>query len=228
MAQLFLVSSCKEKRWRALCRSKAGQFIGAGFTRQRRSVVIGIIVRVVNGQINRIGKVVFGIGNERLLLFFLVISLERSFALASTVADGDGLENIAVIIHLQGERMLDTGIRGVTFIVVVENFTWVREEYRVAIVCLWLQAADGEVLFDNGIGVTIGILGGARPFQGIDFLPQHGTPSVPGRLPAPPQASDGRQYRILEQQLFGFRVFQAGLAIILPLISGVEQPGKEI
>ncbi|MNH39187.1 hypothetical protein D3C79_1003200 [compost metagenome] len=72
----------------------------------------------------------------------------------SPIANSHLLQHIAIFIHFQRHRVLDSRILALALVVVGDDFARVGEENGVAIRATGLQQADGEVLFHHGVGVT--------------------------------------------------------------------------
>src|SRR5205814_275790 len=81
------------------------------------------------------------------------------------IADGDAALDVAVVICLKGELVADPRVVSAALIVEGQRLPWMDEEHRVHVLAPGLQAADGEVL----LGDRVGICGGWRPVVGVDL-----------------------------------------------------------
>src|SRR5215208_3254155 len=102
-------------------------------------------------------------------------------------------------------------IGGIAFVMVVDGFASMGEEYSVPVARSLLQAFDCEVLFGNRVRMLLFICA----IEGVDLLTQHRTLEGAAGLALFFQGPTSWKLGVIEQELLGLLITQTRLAVIL-------------
>ena len=150
----------------------------------------------------------------------VAIPLGGQLRSAASVADGGLLENVAEVVDLQRQCVLDARIGRVALIVVTDCLAGVDEEDGMPVGATGLQGADAEVLLGDGVGREgapdlCGRGAGMLGVVGIDLLPQHRALEGAAGLTLLFQRQAGRDDGVIQQQRSRGIDGEAGLAEVL-------------
>src|SRR6516225_10051706 len=82
-------------------------------------------------------------------LCYFSLFIDNANNLAAPVANRGRLQNVAEIIHLQRERVLNARIGRVALVAIGKRLSRMREEHRVPVAIPGLQSLNGEVLLGD-------------------------------------------------------------------------------
>src|SRR6266566_4162509 len=108
--QLFQAEAALPRR-----QNQTRQFISSRLAGQRRAVCSGFV--------NRISESVFRVSRPDLALFKPVNRLQPNVRLTPPIRDGGRLENIAELVNLKCERMRNSRIIRIAFVIEAYRFT---------------------------------------------------------------------------------------------------------
>ena len=147
---------------------EAGDLVGAGLCSQRSAICTDPVCGY-----RHVGRRVVGLGVDRnqLCLGVAICAGQRDPVGASSVVDRERTADVAERVNRQRQRVRDTGVVGIAFVLGAQGLSCMGEEDSVPVAATALDGLDGEVLLRDGVRVVRC----RRPVETIDLSPQHRT-----------------------------------------------------